>query len=410
MVRHNRVPLLTHPVTESYLKVKWERYGRWVQLAKTSLISLQIIFLLVFTFSAPTPTEIRSIEAMNSTVNCTDGINCTGTVEFSTTATAARFLAMIFALVQFFDWLVAVIRLRVAESLNITRNSFVLIDGLSILMTLIFTIPWTSTNSVVWQAGAIAFFFAWFSLFLTIQLFDLFGVYITMFMAITRNVLQVLVICLFFIIAFGLSLHILAGNTQEHSNFGYSLFKVFGLMFGDFSYIFFVRSQNDGELYYTELTFIFVITMTIIMAIVFQNLLIGLSLGHIEEIRLNAIAEKRAIEIGFYKRIDSNFLQKRAFWKLNNESRKHTIHPNKNVLWIRQIWRHFWRTLKGLDHIDMEASLPTDNSHSVEQELVGINARIDELVVTQERMAETQEKLLDMVNQILSAQHPPKLD
>ena len=226
-------------------------------------------------------------------------------------------------------------------------------------------------------------------------------------MAITRNVLQVLVICLFFIIAFGLSLHILAGNTQEHSNFGYSLFKVFGLMFGDFSYIFFVRSQNDGELYYTELTFIFVITMTIIMAIVFQNLLIGLSLGHIEEIRLNAIAEKRAIEIGFYKRIDSNFLRKRAFWKLNHESRKHTIHPNKNVLWIRQIWRHFWRTLKGLD---MEASLPTDNSHSVEQELVGINARIDELVVTQERMAETQEKLLDMVNQILSAQHPPKLD
>ena len=168
MVRHNRVPLLTHPVTESYLKVKWERYGRWVQLAKTSLISLQIIFLLVFTFSAPTPTEIRSIEAMNSTVNCTDGINCTGTVEFSTTATAACFLAMIFALVQFFDWLVAVIRLGVAESLNITRNSFVLIDGLSILMTLIFTIPWTSTNSVVWQAGAIAFFFAWFSLFLTI--------------------------------------------------------------------------------------------------------------------------------------------------------------------------------------------------------------------------------------------------
>ncbi len=412
MVQYNRVPLLTHPVTECYLKIKWNRYGRWVQLAKTLLIALQIIFLLVFTFSAPTPSEIRRIESMNITGNCTG--NCTmETVSFSATATTTRFLALFLALVQFVDWLVAVVRLGLAESLNIIQNSFVLIDGVSILMTIIFATPWTSINFVIWEAGAIAFFFSWFSLFLTIQLFDLFGVYITMFMAITRNVLQVMVVCLVFIIAFGLSLYMLVGNTEEYNDVGHSLFKVFGLMFGDFSYDFFVQAQNNGLLFYSELTFAFLTVMTIILAIVFQNLLIGLALGHIEEIKLNAIAEKRAIEIGFYKRIDSHFIRKHFFWKLDNESRTVTTHPNKRMLWIQQLSHRFWRGLKNNDHsiiVENEASLSSDNIQSVKRELVEINDRIEELSVAQEKMAETQEKLLDTINQILSAQQPQKVE
>ncbi len=200
MVRYNRVPLLTHPVTDWYLRVKWQRYGRWVQLAKALLVAVQIICLLSFTFSAPPPAEIRRIEAKNLTGDCIG--NCTlETVEFDTQATVARFFALVFALIQFFHWLVTVFHLGIVESLNIIRNAFVLIDGLAILMTIIFVVPWTSINFVIWEAGAIAFFFSWFSLFLTIQLFGVFGVYISMFMAITRNVLQVLVLCFF------LSLH-----------------------------------------------------------------------------------------------------------------------------------------------------------------------------------------------------------
>ena len=403
MVRYNRVPLLTHPVTESYLKSKWREYGRWVQLIKMAGIILQIIFLILFTFLSPSPVLIRGGS------NCADSynaINCTGlnasSVEFSTASNVARFLTIGFTTINPFHWLVTVIRLGFPEVLNFTRNVFILIDLLSVVFTYIFTIPWTSLNIAVWEAGAVASFTTWFSLVLTFQLFDLFGVYITMILTITRTVFQVLLICIFFIIAFAMSLYILAGNTQEFSTIGYSLFSNFAHLLGEIDYVYFIEKDAEGHLFYSVLTFLFVIIIAITMAIVIQNLLIGLAVGDIEKIKENAIAEKRAIEVGFYKRIDVIF-PKKIFKRLDKG--KHTSFPNRKVLGVRLIWRFFWRTVKGEDpnkgDDTDDAFTFTNSGGALHSEIEGLNRRIDEL-------AESQEKVLAMLSQILATQQHSK--
>ena len=406
MVRFNRVPLLTHPVTESYLKSKWREYGRWVQLVKMAGIILQIIFLIAFTFLAPSPVAMRSAEDSS---NCTDSYNCatsnTTTIEFSLASNVVRFLTIGFTTLNLFHWLVTVIRLGFPEVLNFTRNVFILIDLLSVVFTYVFTIPWTgSLNIAVWEAGAVASFTTWFSLVLTIQLFDLFGVYITMILTITRTVFQVLLICAFFIIAFAMSLYILVGNTQEFSTIGYSLFSNFAHLLGEIDYVYFIEKDVEGHLFFSALTFLFVIIIAITMAIVIQNLLIGLAVGDIEKIKENAIGEKRAIEVGFYKRIDS-IIPKKLFRRLDKG--KYTSFPNNKVLGLRFIWRYFWRTVKGEDpnkgDDNDDAFASVNSGGALQSEIDGINRRIDEL-------AESQEKVITLLGQILAAQQNTKVE
>ncbi len=402
MVRYNRVPLFTHPVTESYLKLKWRNYGRWVQLVKILAIVLHITFLLAFTFLAPSPVEMRNAES-----NCSDTSNCSNTssiIEFSASANFTRFITIGFTTINLIHWLVTVIRLGLAESLNVSRNTFVVIDILSVICTYIFVIPWVSLNEVIWEAGALASFFTWFSLVLTIQLFDLFGVYVSMFRAITRTAFQVLLICFLFIIAFAMSLYILAGNTQEFATLGYSLFTNFAHLLGEIDYVFFIDKDASGQLYFSTLTFMFVIIIAIIMAIVVQNLLIGLAVGDIDLIKKNAIAETKAIEIGFYKRIDTIFPRK-LFWRLDKGH--HTTFPNKKVNIFRFIWRYFWTSIKGEDptkeDVNNEVSSLSNNEKSVENQISGLNERIDELALSQE-------KIMDLLTQILSAQQNTKVE
>ncbi|XP_064404445.1 transient receptor potential cation channel subfamily A member 1-like [Halichondria panicea] len=405
MVRFNRVPLLTHPVTESYLKSKWRKYGRWVQILKMLAIVLHIAFLIAFTFLAPSPVEMRgSTQSSDNGMSNSTGLNSTA-VEFSPAANVARFITIGFTTIDFIHWLVTVFRLGLAESLNISRNTFVIVDILSVIFTYIFVIPWTSLNEVIWEAGALASFFTWFSLVLTIQLFDLFGVYVTMFLAITRTAFQVLLVCFLFIIAFAMSLYILAGNTQEFSTLGYSLFTNFAHLLGEIDYISFIDKDVSGQLFFSTLTFMFVIIIAIIMAIVVQNLLIGLAVGDIDLIKRNAIAETRAIEIGFYKRIDTIFPAK-LFWRL--DVGRHTTFPNKKVNILRFLWKFVWKSIKGEDPnkeeaINKDLDSLSNSDHSIENQVNSINQRIDELALAQG-------KVLEMLAQILSSQQNSKVE
>lgn len=397
MVKYNRLPLLVHPVTESYLKTKWRNYGRWIQLFFTFLFILQVAFLILFTFLSPRPADLLSNTGVNVTCNSLNSTeNCTldSTPQFGPASQIARFITIGITTLNLLSWLMSVIKVGVAESLNITRNTYVLIDGLAVFFTLLYVLPWTPSlfQSVIWEAGALASLFTWFSLVLKLQLFDLVGVYITMFLAITRTVFQVLLICFFFIAAFALSLYILAGNLDIFSNIGYSLFSNFGHLLGEIDYAYYIQQDIQGNTLFGTLTFMFVIILAILMAIVIQNLLIGLAVGDIEKIRLNAIAEKRALEIGYYSHID-HVMPNKLLWKLDKGSYKKF--PNQKVFFTRYIWRYTWRLIKGEDPTNDEDNVDSvslqwssNNSDYVSRQLATMKQKIEELTASQEKLVE----------------------
>lgn len=400
MVKNDRSNLLTHPVSNAYLKSKWSRYGRWIHVILSSFVFFQVFFVCLFTALIPNPSDVQASSAATSEgIDCSNGTNGTSScLEFSFGSNVCRFISLGFTAVNAITWLLVVIQLR-QDALNIMKNNYVFVDLMSVVFTGFYLIPTKGLNDAHWEAGAVAIFFAWFSLILKIQLFDLFGVYITMFLAITRRVFQVLLICFLFVLSFGLSFYILTGNLKQYSNIGNSIFINFGHLLGEIDYQTFVEEDVDGNLGFAWLTYIFVATLAILMAVVFMNLLIGLAVGDIDRIRSNAIAEKKATEVDFFLKIDI-VLPSRIFKLLN---RQFTIkYPNHNISLVRKVWRFFWQSLKGED-----ASLSDDNNSLAGEADIDQKIKSKDIAKLKERVEEltvSQDKILGTLTQIKEVQ------
>lgn len=405
MVKHNRRSLLTHPVTNAYLKSKWRAYGRWLHLGLVSFTFLQVFFLFLFTALVPRPNLVAMFAGTNNT-DCGSGNNNSSStdeeavnstllcLEFSYGANLCRFITLGIASLNFLIWLAIVFQIRI-EALNVIKNIYVVIDLLSIVFTVVYLIPIKGLHNAQWEAGAIAAFFAWFSLVLKIQLFDIFGVYVTMFLAITRRAFQVLLICFPFVLAFGLSFYILAGNLKIFSTIGFSLFINFAHLLGEIDYETFVAEAADGNLLSDHLTLVFVVVMAILLGIVIMNLLIGLAVGDIDQIQSNAIAEKKAIEVSyftqFYTILPSQFFR-------HMDKPFFVIFPNKRVFFLRKLWHFFWRSLKGGDPDFDDDNLEVDTEQEQRNiEVLRIKEKVEELTLVQEKM-------LDMLHQMRDTQ------
>lgn len=48
MVQHGRVELLAHPLSQKYLQMKWNSYGKYFHLANLLLYSIFLIFVTIY--------------------------------------------------------------------------------------------------------------------------------------------------------------------------------------------------------------------------------------------------------------------------------------------------------------------------------------------------------------------------
>ena len=95
--------------------------------------------------------------------------------------------------------------------------------------------------------------------------------------------------------AFAVPLFLLGRSITEFSNLGYSLFSVFGYMLGEVQYSLFIENTGTHSVFLIVIVTVLAVMLTIVMA----NLLVGLAVGDIEEIKKNAIYDKIKIEVGF---------------------------------------------------------------------------------------------------------------
>ena len=402
MIRYHRAPLLTHPVVKAYIKSKWRDYGRFVYVIYILLFAIQVFLLSAFIVATPNPTTV-SFSSGNATAEDTsgsgenngDGGSSDNEIRISHGSNTVRLFTFFFAAVNAVTWVLSAFSLGL-NALNLVRNAFVWVDFLAILFTIIYLIPISGLDSAVWQVGSIASFFCWFGLFLKLQPFDLFGVYVTMFMAITRSVFLVLLICFLLIAAFSLSFYALLGNIPLFTNVGYSLFTNFGYMLGEIDYTLFVMEDEDGNLEYSNMTFVFVIVVAVLMSIVIMNLLIGLAVGDIDQIRKNAIAEKRTIEVSIFSRLDYS-MPKRIIQKYNRLS--YTSFPNAKRSFIRKLWKTFWNLLKGeIEGTEFEEGTGNDETTQRHHNIVvdrmqKMNDRLDDMALSHQRLLEVVQKM-----------------
>ena len=386
MLKYGRTNLLTHPATDYCIKYKWMSYGRWISYFISLTFFLQVAFQLCFSSLVENPSKLVAATTSSNSKLCGESFSNSTSLcpEFSQITTMCRFLAIAFAGLNLAILLCFATK-NYKEVFKAPINVYFLIDMVSILSTMAYLLPFEGLNSAFWTAGAVSSLFGWFSLLIKVQVYSLAGIYITMFLATTKRALQVLFTFSPFLLGFAFSFYILAGNTDTYSTIGYSIFISLGHALGDLRYDSLVNEDVAGNLQHGTLTFLLASIMGILLGVVVMNLLIGLAVGDIENIKSNAIITQKKVQITFFSFVEATIPDK-VLLKLDQSV--YTLFPNRKTgicLKLMQLLSYLW-------HDSIKIVAPESDTRHKEilegKEIALIKSKLEDLAFQQEKMME----------------------
>uniref|UniRef100_A0A8W7MUE8 Ion transport domain-containing protein n=1 Tax=Anopheles arabiensis TaxID=7173 RepID=A0A8W7MUE8_ANOAR len=350
MVAHGRVELLAHPLSQKYLQMKWNSYGKYFHLANLLFYSVFLFFVTLFTSqlmrnatpightdgnhtqAAGTPVDSgQHILALRSTIARSKGYNL-GTVanvsssvapptieeqmEVTTTTLVSGIGIIIYIVVNALRELVQVYQQKWHYLLE--PNNF--ISWILYTSALIMIWPMFSSGmcfSINYSAASITVFLSWFNLLLFLQRFDQIGIYVVMFLEILQTLIKVLIVFSILIIAFGLAFYILLSKVSEpqvnHLSFSsipMSLVRTFSMMLGEMDFVgTYVQPYHVGDLPFPFPSFVILCLFMILMPILLMNLLIGLAVGDIESVRRNAQLKRLAMQVVLHTELERKLPQ-----------------------------------------------------------------------------------------------------
>ena len=361
MVKYNRVSLLTHPVVLEYLRAKWRDYGRFVYYSAIVVHLLHILFLSIFVAVVPLPTDSSDANFVSDENGST---NSTQTdYQLTPAAAGIRVITLLLCTINVIPVTAYAFVIGI-KGFIIIPNTFNVSQFTTILCTYIFLIP----SIPLWPAGAIATFCGWFAVVVS----NAMGLYGTMFLRICRTVLTVMIVTFILLLSFSFSLHLIAFALPDFSTIGYSLFSTFGYMLGEVQYSQIVAASISGSFKFGALVFIFIIVLAVLMSIVMVNLLIGLAVGDIEKIQLNATTEVVTIEIQMFTHIDAA-LPTRIRERYDRHCYK--THPNA---YRSKLFKHVDLAFKNIKKIFGEHTEVTESKDQYDQaaELAAIRQQL----------------------------------
>ena len=378
MKQFKRQALLTHPVVNAFLETKWKRYGNMFYLLSYIFQVLTVILISTFVLIVPNPT-FYLIETMT-------GVNGTIPWEPPTIGVGAQVIRALILLLDFcFIVLViynAIIHFKRRSGLSAIFQVSLWIDVIAILCNCIFFLYPNPLNA--WPLAAAACFFSWFSLLLALEHSSIPGTIVKMFLEVTKTVFLVLFVSLFLLFAFAFSFYILAGSLSEFHHVGYAFLSVFGFMLGELPYDVYVRQDVAGQLPFGNVVLVFILFLAILMSIVLANLLIGLAVGDIERVKLNAILQRKAIEIEFFSQLDAS-IPKQYLKRFSLPS--YTVYPNKNRS-VYKIWRDSWKWIEAQIESEQEDTTIATNVATCMNKISDLEQHILELKETLQQMQE----------------------
>ncbi|XP_077991580.1 transient receptor potential cation channel subfamily A member 1-like [Glandiceps talaboti] len=376
MVRFNRVNLLSHPVCLNYLGMKWSAYGRPFHLLN---ITVYLIFLAFLTyFVATTNPQVIGVNA-NGTIDYSGDIHASPDT-FFTIDYLSLYVISIFAALNVVKEIGQMIQQKFRYFLDLTN----LLEWAIYGTTLAFILPFLMGQShhFQWDCGSVAVFFAWFNFLLYLQRFDIFGIYVVMFLEILKTLVQVLTVFSILIIAFGLSFYILMSQEENEANSTpwLSIYRMVIMMLGEIDYISsYIEPATDGKpetMHYRSLTFTMLFIFVLLMPILLMNLLIGLAVGDIAGVQRNAQLKRLAMQVELHTELEQK-LPTRLIKMVDKD--KLTVSPHCTQFIIFRLWSVISRTA-GMDQEHQLEDNSTDPVYDcLHQELMKQKRRIKDV-------------------------------
>ncbi|XP_021938939.1 transient receptor potential cation channel subfamily A member 1 isoform X3 [Zootermopsis nevadensis] len=321
MVAHGRVELLAHPLSQKYLQMKWNSYGKYFHLANLLIYCIFLAFVTIFAAQLMDDNTMTSTPTkdVNSTYNGSHNVASPEPTKHGNLP--VRYTCAIIIITY-----IALNSLREVLQLYQQRWHYLLdpinlVSWLLYISSIIMIVPVFADqlSELQLSCASITVFLSWFNLLLYLQRFDQVGIYVVMFLEILQTLIKVLVVFSILIIAFGLAFYILLsrGGHLSFSNVPISLIRTFSMMLGEIDFLgTYVQPYYDDDnglekklLPYPIPAFLILGLFMVLMPILLMNLLIGLAVGDIESVRRNAQLKRLAMQVVLHTELERKLPQ-----------------------------------------------------------------------------------------------------
>uniref|UniRef100_A0AAY4ASW9 Ion transport domain-containing protein n=1 Tax=Denticeps clupeoides TaxID=299321 RepID=A0AAY4ASW9_9TELE len=370
MVQYNRIELLTHPVCNKYLEMKWLAYGSKVHLLN---LAIYLLGLLPLTYL---------IVNLKPTQNMENGTSVTMVPISFHQQSGLISTCMIMVLVMNVYAVCKELLQMAQQRANYFTDFSNAADWTTAISSLVFVIPifFRVQTSWHWEAGALAILFAWVNFLLYLQRFEHFGIYVVMFGEIIKTLISIIVLFVFLLLAFGLSFYALMLHQKEFNWLSLSLIQTFVMMVGELNYqINVLEAYENNRLAFPVITYAVFVLFVLLMPILLMNLMIGLAVGDIAEVQRNASLKRIAMQIDLH----TNLEEKLPYWFMKRVDKPSiTIYPNRKC--GKRTFMSYWSSG---DVMEVRARLNTNAQHltPLEHELHKQKQRLKEMSSTLEK-------------------------
>jgi len=302
MVEFGREDLLKHPLTNFLLE------QRWAFIKFPFLVCTFFYVLLAASFTC----LIAGLR-QNHGVVLADNATCTDMcAAMSANDTIMRFyhyghqstaglqvfifiLATFLFLLEFLGFMADGVKYFKVENL---------IENFVLITAILFILQLTECDGMrcnwQWVLASLTVFFAWMSVVIEFQVFADFGVFTLMFLHILKTFANIFLVLAPFIVGFAYAFYAVLNETAVLARFQnqssvFTVMKVGVMTVGEINSDLFFDALVDGEIQGTKeqvVSVFFFILFLVVMPIIIMNLLVGLAVGDIGEIRDIAEMEK----------------------------------------------------------------------------------------------------------------------
>lgn len=202
MVKFGRTNHLSHPLCETLLRQKWLSYGFPIYMLNLSFYLLFLSLLSYFIITFPACNHHDAPETNHEKHLCTHSVFTT----FRKTASFPQIISIWYIVLYcFINFILEIVQL-IQDGREYFHDIENYVQWTLYITTSIFTIPFLFDQSwhFQWVAGSISIFTAYLALLFLLGRFDIYGIYVIMFLEIMKTLLHVL--SLFSILIFGFAL------------------------------------------------------------------------------------------------------------------------------------------------------------------------------------------------------------
>jgi len=212
MVKFGRINHLTHPLCETLLRQKWLSYGFPIHILN---LSFYILFLSLLSYFIITFPACNHHDSENSTIPeqfCSKN----PFISFKKSATTLQIICIWYSVLYcFLNFILEIIQFT-QDGCEYFQDIENYIQWILYITTSVFTLPFLFDQSwhYQWVAGSISIFTAYLAFLFLLGRFDIYGIYVIMFLEIMKTLLHVLSLFSILIFGFALTFCVLRPFTQ----------------------------------------------------------------------------------------------------------------------------------------------------------------------------------------------------